>query len=57
MEYLEQLIKELEKSLANRYIGDSDYIEALEKDIIELHTTTLGSIYAWMKQEDKQWKK
>ena len=46
MEYLEQLIKELEKSLANRYIGDSDYIEALERDIIELHTTTLGSIYA-----------
>ena len=38
MEYLEQLITELDKSLANRYIGDIEYIESLEQDItIQMH--------------------
>ena len=32
---LEELIEELMKCLDNRYIGDSEYIESLEKDIIE----------------------
>jgi len=30
---LEELIEELMKCLDNRYIGDSEYIESLEKDI------------------------
>lgn len=32
---IEDLIEELMKCLDNRYIGDSEYIESLEKDIIE----------------------
>jgi hypothetical protein len=44
MEYLEQLIQELEKSLANRYIGDDDYIESLEQDITTKMHIVHGSI-------------
>ena len=44
MEYLEQLIQELEKSLANRYIGDDDYIESLEQDITTRMNIVHGSI-------------
>ena len=32
---IEELIEELMKCLDNRYIGDSECIESLEKDIIE----------------------
>ena len=44
MEYLEQLIQELNKSLANRYIGDDDYIESLEQDISIQMSIVHGSI-------------
>ena len=44
MEYLEQLIEELNKSLANRYIGDNDYIKSLEQDITIQMTIVHGSI-------------
>ena len=35
-EYFESLVNELFRAEENRYVGDEDYIESLEKDIEQL---------------------